>query len=394
MATQGWAVSGQSAFQREIVAAAIGRSGLGRLAELASREAGAPVAILLAHTRGDGVGLSSALTGAELAGLCEYVRALAAAERVRAPAIVIAQALVTVRDEPVGAVLVLEGGYAKPDKRLAEILAVTAMATVTQLALGEARDDAGRATQRPLLKQIRGDPAMPETEILRRAGALGTDLGKGATALCARVTGESPERVIAIIHAEQPNALVEELDRGIYALLPPEDTEDPRRPSLEGGRRLAEVLAPYATVGLSSFYRQPTLLHRAFAEAELVVEVLTYETGNVGDDIGSPTYRLLINTLAKHPEEVVTFYEETIGPLTAHDEQHDTELAATVDAYLRENCNASATATALGTHRQTVTSRLERVRELTGLDPKTSEGCERLSLGLKLHRILAPRNYG
>jgi DNA-binding PucR family transcriptional regulator len=65
-----------------------------------------------------------------------------------------------------------------------------------------------------------------------------------------------------------------------------------------------------------------------------------------------------------------------------------------VDAYLRENCNASATATALGTHRQTVTSRLERVRELTGLDPKTSEGCERLSLGLKLHRILAPRNYG
>ena len=34
---------------------------------------------------------------------------------------------------------------------------------------------------------------------------------------------------------------------------------------------------------------------------------------------------------------------------------------------------------------------LERMRELTGLDPFTSEDRERLGLGLKAYRIIAPR---
>ena len=34
---------------------------------------------------------------------------------------------------------------------------------------------------------------------------------------------------------------------------------------------------------------------------------------------------------------------------------------------------------------------LERVRELTGLDPMQSEDRERLGLGLKAYRIIAPR---
>jgi sugar diacid utilization regulator len=34
--------------------------------------------------------------------------------------------------------------------------------------------------------------------------------------------------------------------------------------------------------------------------------------------------------------------------------------------------------------------RLERIRDLTGLDPFTSEDRERLGLGLKAYRIIAP----
>jgi sugar diacid utilization regulator len=51
----------------------------------------------------------------------------------------------------------------------------------------------------------------------------------------------------------------------------------------------------------------------------------------------------------------------------------------------------SATATAIHAHRHTVAYRLERVRDLTGLDPMQSEDRERLSLGLKAYRIIAPR---
>ena len=43
---------------------------------------------------------------------------------------------------------------------------------------------------------------------------------------------------------------------------------------------------------------------------------------------------------------------------------------------------------ALFTHRHTVRYRLERVRELAGLDVGSSDGRERLSLGLKAMRVL------
>jgi PucR family transcriptional regulator, purine catabolism regulatory protein len=50
-----------------------------------------------------------------------------------------------------------------------------------------------------------------------------------------------------------------------------------------------------------------------------------------------------------------------------------------------------ATAAPIYAHRHTVAYRLGRVRELTGLDPMQSEDRERLGLGLKACRIIAPR---
>jgi hypothetical protein len=46
------------------------------------------------------------------------------------------------------------------------------------------------------------------------------------------------------------------------------------------------------------------------------------------------------------------------------------------------------TAQKLFTHRHTIRYRLERVKELTGLDVQSTEGRERLGLGLKAMRVL------
>ena len=51
----------------------------------------------------------------------------------------------------------------------------------------------------------------------------------------------------------------------------------------------------------------------------------------------------------------------------------------------------NATARAIYAHRHTVAYRLERVKELTGLDPAASEDRERLGLGLKALRIVEER---
>ncbi len=47
-----------------------------------------------------------------------------------------------------------------------------------------------------------------------------------------------------------------------------------------------------------------------------------------------------------------------------------------------------ATAAKVYAHRHTVAYRLDRIRELTGLDPADGEHRERLGLGLKAHRLL------
>jgi hypothetical protein len=48
----------------------------------------------------------------------------------------------------------------------------------------------------------------------------------------------------------------------------------------------------------------------------------------------------------------------------------------------------AGTAQRLFTHRHTIYYRLERIRELSGLDVSSSDGREKLSLGLKAMRVL------
>ena len=102
-------------------------------------------------------------------------------------------------------------------------------------------------------------------------------------------------------------------------------------------------------------------------------------------------YRLLFRALASDPDEVRRFYEDTVAPLVGHDEQYRGDLLPTLESYLGNDCNMNATARAIYAHRHTVAYRLERVKELTGLDPAATEDRERLGLGLKALRIVEAR---
>ena len=52
--------------------------------------------------------------------------------------------------------------------------------------------------------------------------------------------------------------------------------------------------------------------------------------GPIEEDIGTGTYRLLFRVLASHPEEVRSFYEDTVAPLVAYDDQYSTDLVRTL----------------------------------------------------------------
>src|SRR5690606_13788628 len=85
---------------------------------------------------------------------------------------------------------------------------------------------------------------------------------------------------------------------------------------------------------------------------------------------------------------------ETVEPLVAYDDQYDTDLVKTLETFLDADGNVAGTAQRLFTHRHTIRYRLERVRDLSGLDVSSTDGREKLSLGLKAMRVLGIAQRG
>jgi sugar diacid utilization regulator len=369
----------------EMVEAVLGGEGLGRVAELAAAAAGAPVAVVVPRLD---EAVAAPTPVKRIDALRRYVVDKLRDRPVRVPDGIVAEVPIASGDEVIGAVLLLD---AAADVAAPEFLHLAAVASLTEVAIAEARDEVEQNLRGSLLEELRTRPdAVDAREIVRRAGRLGCDLSHGGVALCAKLTSDRPRHVVALITGEYGGALAQHMEGRVYALLPSVQEGSPLE-TQDAARRLAGRLERYGAVGLSSFYSEPADLPRGLQEAELVVDVLEQSDGAITEDIGTGTYRLLFRVLASHPEEVRSFFEDTVAPLVRYDDQYGTDLVGTLDAYLENNCNMNATAAMIYAHRHTVAYRLDRVRELTGLDPVRSEDRERLGLGLKAYRIIAPR---
>ena len=163
----------------------------------------------------------------------------------------------------------------------------------------------------------------------------------------------------------------------------------PRRRARAAARAAAAVLRELEA-GLAGFQltvarsagrdADPADLHRAGAEALLAANVaeargLT-ELSLRGD-------RRLPPAAARDERgpgaSCARFYDETVAPLVAYDDQYETDLVRTLESFLDADGNVARTAERLFTHRHTVRYRLERVRELTALDVSSTDGRERLA---------------
>jgi len=154
-------------------------------------------------------------------------------------------------------------------------------------------------------------------------------------------------------------------------------------------RELEDSLAGFhLTIGRSRHAADPVDLYRAGNEARLAVNVGEAEGRTVLAFEDTGAYRLLLPAMSEDPAELERFYSETVEPLVAYDEQYETELVSTVETYLENDGNVAASAQQLYTHRHTIRYRLERARELCGHDVTSTEGREKLGLGLKAMRVL------
>ncbi|MGH7717819.1 MAG: PucR family transcriptional regulator, partial [Gemmatimonadaceae bacterium] len=71
-----------------------------------------------------------------------------------------------------------------------------------------------------------------------------------------------------------------------------------------------------------------------------------------------------------------------------HDEASGTQLTETLDAYYQAGCSPSRTAATLHVHVNTVYYRLERIRELLGVDYAAPRRALDLQVALLARRLL------
>jgi sugar diacid utilization regulator len=250
--------------------------------------------------------------------------------------------------------------------------------------------------------------------IVARGNELGIDLEHGGSVLVIRAhpvaAPEDDWRIRVLTVAERgaravsPGALAtiaqrSEGPRGeVVVVLLPDIEEDAAQRGAEAVRRELEAGLHGFTfaIGRSRPARDAADLHRAGNEALLAANVAEASEAAAVlafDDTGA--YRLLLPAMSEDPAELQRFYAETVEPLVAYDEQYETDLVQTLESFLDADGNVAQTAQRLFTHRHTIRYRLERVRELSGLDVGSTDGREKLGLGLKAMRVLGiPAPHG
>jgi len=244
--------------------------------------------------------------------------------------------------------------------------------------------------------------------LLERAGELSLDVEDGASMIVARAHPQAPtdegwrarvravaERGARAVVSRSIAALSERDGAGtvgaeVLLLVPGGDETTGARAAEAVLREMQAGLAGYTfALGRSRIAEDPADLPRAAGEALLAANVAQgggQETALAFEQTGA--YRLLLSAMTENPSELQRFYAETVEPLLAYDEQYETELVRTLATFLEADGNVAGTAQRLFTHRHTIYYRLERVRELSGLDVSSSDGREKLSLGLKAMRVL------
>jgi sugar diacid utilization regulator len=313
-----------------------------------------------------------------------------------------------VADEPVGQLRLRSRADAEPPSPMVLRLVTTLIASEVQRVRAPARasEQAVAGFLHDLLNRRLGERA----EVQERAEELGLDLGAGASVVVVRaqlhVASEEGwrERVVTVVQrgarAALPAAVASSSGRPdvagaeVVVMLPGDDGPLAERAADAILRELQAGLPGHSfALGRSRVAAHAGDLARAANEALLAANVAEGEASGdephrvmAFDDTGA--YRLLLSAMSEDPAELQRFYAETIEPLVAYDDQYETDLVVTVEAFLDADGNVAGTAQRLFTHRHTIRYRLERVRELSGLDVGSTDGREKLSLGLKAMRVL------
>jgi GAF domain-containing protein len=250
-----------------------------------------------------------------------------------------------------------------------------------------------RLTERNQLKDFFEDlgRGVPDG-LVARGRRLGVDLERAHLVLWARPSGEPGAadvaeqlaRLEATIGRALAGSVCDSRDGGLRILVPLGPGGE--RDALARVRTARAEVAPAVVVGVSNPCAGVAAYPTGFAEALQAVSaapVVQEQPATVTyDDLGPYKYLLRVSQEGLVRDR----HADALRSLLVYDRARQAQLVRTLEEYLRQRGNVSATAQALFVHPNTLRQRLRRITELTGLDVRTDDWLM-IEIALKLLRL-------
>src|SRR3954447_20722574 len=291
---------------------------------------------------------------------------------------------------------------ARPEELLAVIrggrvlmrFADTVIGIVTQAYLDEMEDVRGdrEIVARSLLDSVlAGRSSAPATR--RDARILAIDLIPQNVVVVARApVGESQRpRTLRVAAKALRNELLRQLDHGrglvgiregeIVCLCPAPTPVDGRRAADAAHTAAAALDELGMSIGVSSRHARAEEVPDAYAEAreaaDIAIRTGVRKRAVAYDDV-------LVDHVLRENENAARVIAAALGPVREYDDRRNTQLTASLRAYIDANFSITRAARAMHIHSNTLLYRLQRVRELTGRDPRNPRDIVFLALSLRL----------
>ncbi|HEY4461466.1 MAG TPA: helix-turn-helix domain-containing protein [Streptosporangiaceae bacterium] len=257
-----------------------------------------------------------------------------------------------------------------------DVMALEYGATVLAVELARLRGmaDAELRVRRELVQDLL--TGTDDESAYLRAEALGYDLGRPHQVAVLEVTGTGPAQE-DVLHAARRELRQRQMPgllgimAGTVVIVAPDGGADWE--ALRAGI-VARLGGSRCRMGVGDACPRPSGLARSMHEARLALRLQKTSAGAEQTSVFADLDVLRMLAAVDDLTDVEAFVGKWLGPLAAYDQRKHTELVKTLTQYLRHGGRYEATSRALSVHRSTLKYRLQRIRELTGLelgDPET-----------------------